>query len=243
MIDLNITLDNSTRGQLIVQDNSIYFDEDKHYPSNVITPLKKSDTNVLVLIYLNKYQNDSELKYYSFSNTIPVTFDGWFTLYYIVLPTKEWVENNKKLIKQYYDTVYYIDGIDVVKYNPKTEHKTIIADYSELVTISESPNIMNNISITKEDGVSINYLQQCYINLCQKIFQSNRLSSCNKNNIDNDLTYKRDLVWMGINVVKYMVENTQLHEAQRIIELLHSCNGVCSDSNKTTTSRNGCNCS
>ena len=36
------------------------------------------------------------------------------------------------------------------------------------------------------------------------------LTKCPKN---NDLTYKRDLIWMTINVIKYYVELGQLMEA------------------------------
>ena len=47
---------------------------------------------------------------------------------------------------------------------------------------------------------------------------------------------------MAINVIKYMVECNQLYEAERIIELLHSCNGVCGGI-KTSTNSDGCGCS
>ena len=54
---------------------------------------------------------------------------------------------------------------------------------------------------------------------------------------------------MAINVIKYMVECSQpyeveriLYEVERIIELLHSCNGVCGDK-KIRSNGNECGCS
>ena len=41
---------------------------------------------------------------------------------------------------------------------------------------------------------------------------------CYTYNVDKELAIKRDLVWMGINVVRYLVQFNMLAEAERIIE-------------------------
>jgi len=48
------------------------------------------------------------------------------------------------------------------------------------------------------------------------------------------------MVWMAINVIKYLVEFNQFAEAQRLIERLSSCNGLCG-SNKSSR-KGGCGC-
>ena len=48
---------------------------------------------------------------------------------------------------------------------------------------------------------------------------------------------------MGITVIKYMVQFNMLAEAERIIELLESCNGICSGNPSTTNKSSGCGCS
>ena len=58
------------------------------------------------------------------------------------------------------------------------------------------------------------------------------MSACwNKNKIDSELIYKRDLVWMSINVIKYLTECEQLAEVERILETINGCNGLCTSSN------------
>jgi hypothetical protein len=49
-------------------------------------------------------------------------------------------------------------------------------------------------------------------------------------------------VWMAINVISYLVEFKQLAEAQRVLERISSCNGVCNN-NSYKTKTNGCGCS
>lgn len=241
MMDLNITIDNKYKNKFFIEDNTYYLNENEDYSPIEPLILKKSDSKSLTLVYLNKYQKYPEYTYYSFDNEISIDFDGRFTLYYIVLPTKEWVYNNLNIVNNY-SQVYYIHDNKVFQY--KTNGDIELNDYSILLELAKSPNIEHNISITETEGFSIYYLQECYINLCKQIFSSTRLSSCDKkNNLNEEFSYKRDLVWMGINVIKYMVDGHQLIEAQRIIEILHGCNGICNNFNQTKSEYYGCGCS
>ena len=47
---------------------------------------------------------------------------------------------------------------------------------------------------------------------------------------------------MAINVVKYLTQCEQLSEAERVIETIQGCNGLCVSTN-LTNSTNGCGCS
>lgn len=98
----------------------------------------------------------------------------------------------------------------------------------------------------KETGLQIEYtyyfctcnLRKCFIQTCQSIFDS-QTSICDNSNVDKALTYKRDLIWSTLNVIDYMVEMDQMEEAQRLLEKLSGCNGVCT-SQQTNTSNCGC---
>ena len=70
-------------------------------------------------------------------------------------------------------------------------------------------------------------LKKCFINICQDIFKQQG-SICKKTNIDPNLIYKRDLLWSALNVIKYLTEMDQLEEAQRLLEEITQCNGLCS---------------
>lgn len=179
---------------------------------------KSVDPSILTPIFTDHSTSDSI--------TLPVTSDGWFIINYLVLPTKEWfdIEYAKESgsALNLYDTVYYIDESAIYKYFngviTSVDIEEVVLRNIEGTTISKSC----------EDYVSVCFLNKCYISLCQQIFLSAGFNECNKRNtIDSDLIYRRDLVWMTINVVKYMVELNQLAEAQRIIERTSGCNGLC----------------
>jgi len=42
-----------------------------------------------------------------------------------------------------------------------------------------------------------------------------------------DLIYRRDLIWITINVINYLTQDCLLEEAQQILELIQGCNGIC----------------
>ena len=81
-------------------------------------------------------------------------------------------------------------------------------------------------------------LKKCFVKICQKIFDS-KSTICGQENIDHSLIYKRDLIWSAINVIQYMAEMDQMEEAQRLLEEITSCNGLCPSSQKNTS---GCGC-
>lgn len=243
-MELNITITTSDSCKVIIEDISNYLPEDQ--TSIVKGKFKYSDTISIDVLQHNKTE---ETKYTNPIYTkhtdnqlinIPVKFDGWFTVVHIVLPTKEWFD--KEIAKQegsaigLYSIVYYSDGTYIYKYiNSQTTQTTV----EELIEINP---INTTISRIEKDYVSICFLRKCYINLCQQIFNSRGFSPCwNKNNIDSDLIFRRDLVWMAINVIKYLTECEQLAEVERLIEVLKGCNGLCVSSD-ITSKTSGCGC-
>lgn len=98
----------------------------------------------------------------------------------------------------------------------------------ELVEIIEcNPNISNVVSIYDYYFLTAR-LRRCYIDACQKIFESS--TKCDKDS-NKELLYKRDLVWSALNVIEYLVEFKQYEEAQRLLEELMDCNGICQSYN------------
>lgn len=172
--------------------------------------------------------------------TLPISFDGWFDVVHIVLPSKEWFlrEQGKETgsALPIYDVVYFADGNNIFKY--------IGGEISavELVEVIERNEEGTTISKTDKNYVSICFLKKCYISLCQQIFNNRGFSKCwNKSSQMSELIYRRDLVWMAINVIKYMTEFNQLAEVERIIEQIGGCNGLCKSEFKQIPNH-GCGC-
>ncbi len=231
--------------KVTVQDNSTYLPEDS--TGVVKGKFKFSETISIDVLQLNKtseivyinptYTDHSTVK----EATLQVDSDGWFSLVHLVLPSVEWFNKEKAKIEGsalgLYDIVYFTDGDIVYKYINQSIQQV---DISEILEINP---VNTTISKTSEDFVSICFLRKCYINLCKQILDNRGFSSCwNKNKIDSELIYKRDLVWMAINVIKYLTECEQLAEVERIVEIINGCNGLCTSSNSSNKA-SGCGCS
>ena len=103
------------------------------------------------------------------------------------------------------------------------------------VTLQEILDDPEDTKIDYEYYFSVCNLRKCFIKICQDIFDS-QTSFCNKNNKSPE-TYKRDLLWSALNVIEYMVELDQFEEAQRLLEEITVCNGLCYSDNI-----NSCGC-
>lgn len=169
--------------------------------------------------------------------TIPTQFDGWFTLDYIVIPTKEWFDKSEGEWL-HYDTIYYSDGTNIYKYF-QGESSQVSADELFERNIEDT-----TISKITQNFMSICYLKKCFISLCKEILDKRGFAKCKvKGGVDDTIIYNRDLIWMTLNTISYLTEFGQLAEAQRILELIEEgCNGICKSRNREYTSY-GCGCS
>ena len=244
-MELNINVTTSDNCKIMVSDISTYLAED--FSGTVKGKFKYSDTVSIDVLQHNKttetvYRDPVYTKHDTLQPiNIPVEFDGWFDVIHLVLPSIEWF--NREINKSegsalgLYDLVYFSDGIDIYKYLDGNVSQVNIIEVLEVNPINTT------VSKTNRDYISICFLRKCYINLCQQIFEDRGFSRCwNKNKVDSELIYKRDLVWMAINVIKYLTECEQLAEVERIIETIQGCNGLCVSSNLTSKT-NGCGCS
>lgn len=87
-----------------------------------VNRFKYTETIGIIKLTLNKTTEsiDKEVIFISHDTPrdyvkVPTEFDGWFTLTYIVVPTKEWFDKYQEDISEY-DTVYYADGNTIYKY-------------------------------------------------------------------------------------------------------------------------------
>lgn len=179
------------------------------------------------------------------SVTLPVSYDGWFSVYHIVIPSSSWFsaelakENRGSL--PLYTAVYYSNGATIYKYSGGVSTEATVQELIEMNL--KSKEIVTTISRIYKEYVAICFLQNCYVSLCQQIMNGKGFTKCwNKSTVDQDLIYKRDLIQMAINVIKYMTQFNQLTEAERIIERIGGCNGLCKSQYSQSTD-SGCGCS
>lgn len=218
---------------IIIQDTTKYNTEDESGKS--LHSFKASETgSVFVLEY---HKDDKESIYLSpmiINNhsqyaeyTIKIPRDGWFTIHHIVLPTREYLESFTRIELKGVRFAYCIDFNQIRDLNNLDDNGN-----PKKVTIKEVLEGNTNIATTSmigKDYISILHLQKCLVNLCLEIFkQITKAKGCFSNKFSNsDLVFKRDLVWMAINVIKYMSKYNMKAEAARIITQLEGCNGIC----------------
>lgn len=242
---LEIKVDNLNN--ILVKDTTVYEPESSIGKS--FDSFKQSETgSVFVLEY---HKNDNEKEYISpiiinshqssSEYKIKIPKDGWFTVYHIILPTKECISSFSEAEMRGITFGYYLDSDNIYDRNRKDDNGNPLK-----VSISEVLEGNTRIATTQlssQDYISVLNLQKCLVNLCQQIF--NNLGAFGKcfatNSNSKELIFKRDLILMAINVIKYMSKYNMTAEAARIINQLEGCNGICTGTNDSHNIQ-GCEC-
>lgn len=196
----------------VYYDNNVFKYTDT-YTINIIQYTSTKKTELLDTIYS---AHDSELDeiYYQ------IPKDGFYTITHLVLPSIEWLENQLEL--QVIDSsrqVYVTDGNQIYQY---VRGKLIAKEPEIFTTINIADTTISGVM---QNTFSICRLYECYIHFCKKVLNS-PLDKC-FNKIDSDLIFKRDFLWMSINLIKYYTEFEQLEEAQRLLEKINRCGEFC----------------
>lgn len=232
---------------IIIEDTTIYDSESNTGKS--FHSFKASETGSVFVLEYHKNNIESEylspiiVDHHSLSRKYQVTIpkDGWFTIHHIVLPTKDCIYSFVEAEMQGITFGYYLDFDNIYDRNRLDQNGNPIK-----VSIKEVLEGNTNIATTQissKDYISILNLQKCLVNLCQELFDNLVTSGKCFTTKDNksELSFKRDLVWMAINVIKYMSKYNMRAEAARIINQLEGCNGICTG-NTNAKKVQGCGC-
>lgn len=123
-----------------------------------------------------------------------------------------------------------------------TLYKRINGSAPEEVDINELYSVNStNTNITSRlftYNIIYDSLYSCYVNITTVL-----LRDCNSrcgNKLDQNLVYKRDLLWMTISVIQYLIAQTtpDYIKAGNILNKFIVCNGFC----KSLTTNNNCGC-
>lgn len=111
----------------------------------------------------------------------------------------------------------------------------------EVVDANDDEDAGNDLEMEYEGFFSTCRLRKCFIELCKKIIDQGLFNNrCGKSNVDKDLIYQRDLVWSVFNTIEYLIEFGKYIEAQRLIERVNVCPGICHGIEKSKGG--GCGC-
>lgn len=182
------------------------------------------DTMTLDIIIYHKSSNDqiqavvfTDHNGYLTEVKLPLSYDGWYTIYHIILPTDSWFskENKNKFNKlNKYKDIYITDGKYVYKYDNKELIKIDILD------LLKEDLSKTTVHIYSKDIFSTCHLENCYISICKEYLDSDKLDL-------SQIQYKRDFIWCSLETLRLLIKNTNLELAQSIIEEVLNCKGYC----------------
>lgn len=198
---------------------------------NVITSIKSSGDETL---------QDYEIVEHSIDcideSDIELPIDGLYEVSHIIIPTQEWltyVLDRDPTALTAYNSVYYYDAVTQT-------FKKYLNSESVDVTIEEvlAVNALPPASITDKTTTIIRgdkntfcvcHINECFYRLCKNLLTD--LPGRCRNRVDDvkNLIYNRDIIWMAINIIKYLIELKQYYEAQRVLEDITQCGGICKD--------------
>ena len=144
--------------------------------------------------------------------------DGFYTLVTMKVP------KNTALEYYYYNDAFY--------------HFNEEIDLQELIELNPE---VTGIEVTYDYYFQTCRLRRCFINMCYQIFDTQN-SVCRSPKLDYNLVYNRDLVWSALSAIRFMIEVDQYEEAERLLERIMGCNGLCNNSCQDPQSRSKCGC-
>lgn len=198
---------------------------------NIFSSLNQNEELIDLQYDINKHNQDDieDVSDFEFQR------DGIYRIHHVILPTLDWynaVQEKGFNLSEYKLLYVYADG-SIFKIVNNTFERVNIEDIPFI-----DPSIESTLTFDIQYTFSTEQLQECYYKFCKSYFNT----VCNTCNEDTTFIKNRDLLWMSINTIRYLLSLGRLFEAQKIIEKLNKCSGICHNTKRKITNV-GCGCS
>ena len=140
--------------------------------------------------------------------------------------------------KNLYSELYHYDGDNIIINDSIVTVEQLLEVNPDAVNGAGKPN---SVIWKDQRTFCMCYLNNCFYELSKNLLSSYCGKCLNKLNAPQQDIFNRDLIWMSMNVISYLVEDNKLVEAQRILESLSGCGNMCQNSNSKNSSDCGCN--
>lgn len=177
------------------------------------------------------------------STSFDLSKDGLYLISHIILPNKGWFDymvETYPLELEKYNLIYYFDSEKFYKADSTevTINEILEADYEWSGEFNEKTT---TVVRSDKNTFILYFLNECFAKICKGLLSTLSRLECLDQNKYKALIFNRDLIWMGINTIKYNIETLQLFEAQRILEQISWCSSMC-DNAKPLNTFNTCGC-
>lgn len=202
-----------------------------------------------VLVPVNK-QGEDELPYDQYQivehtgeDKSIFTFpkDGLFKIVHAIIPTKAWYNEFGGTVS--HNMYYYYRNPDQKEGKFYKQANGIIEEVTIQEVISVDWNSgSESTKCTIYKGVQYTF-NICNTEQCLYSFSQDFLNKMCSNDCDSNTDVRnRDLVFMSVHILKYLIDLGRYFEAQELVEKLHSCTGVCKQIHKKISNGGGCGC-
>lgn len=159
---------------------------------------------------------------YSDETVFDFSEDGFYTLLTLEVP----INDGKS--PYYYEKGHFFKNSWVFGDSWPVSFKDSVKELSLQELIDTDPNI-SGVKQTYDYYFSVCNLKKCFSKICYDIYEKQVPFTCNSSKLDKNLIYKRDLIWSAMNVIKYLSEMERYEEAERLLERIIGCNGLCQE--------------
>lgn len=171
--------------------------------------------------------------------------DGLKRVEHIIIPTQEWLmyvrDMDETALDNYTNGVYFIgteDKFYKYRYGTITE-----VPLEEILEINQEGTTLIKTSL---HTFELCHLEECFFKLCMYLLENMPCTDPCFNDKAKGFTSEilnRDIIWMALNAIKYCIEQQQFYRAQKILERVETCWGICRDlDNVNSTQYKGCGC-
>lgn len=146
-------------------------------------------------------------------NRFPIKYDGRYIIIHAIIPTKS--------TGNFARTFLYSDG----KLVEAVGGKQVEVGF-EIFDIDLEDT---NIQVMKKEAFVLYNLWQCYLNYCKRQFEQECSQNSHCNDCNNEFTEYRNLVWIFLNTIQYLMKLGRPEKAQELLEAITGCNSFCSN--------------
>lgn len=171
--------------------------------------------------------------------------DGWYKLEAIILPTKKYLD---KMPSSWNTNYYYVEDNDIYLYDIDSKKGTKVDNIDNMFTYLENNPLKDFEKLYFAFGFITDYFSLCHLNKCyiskiNDVLESLCGNICLKPKANNDdLVYLRDLLMATLDIITYLVQCGRFEEANRILNQIFKCNGLCNNKPNGMSKKGGCGC-
>lgn len=202
---------------------------------NVITSISSDETETLESYSLVPHI-DIDI------DEITLEKDGLKRVDHIIIPTQEWFnyvyQLDESSLDLYTGGIYFIGNED--KFFKFTQGNIVEVPIQEIVEVNQTNTTLIKSSL---HTFELCHLRECFFQLCMYLLNNMPCADpCfDASNFKGDIL-NRDIIWMVINAIEYCIEMQQFYRAQKLLERVETCWGICRDLNSINSTYKGCGC-